>query len=882
VTTLRFGLRAALAAAALVWLADPAFGQTTYTWNNSSTDLTSTGSWTPTGVPTTTDTAQFNVLGTFGASTINNPVLNVAAGAAQISTSNTATFQGWTLSGTGSLTTTSPTATNALITQGVGTTTINGPTLAGASATNSLSMFVGSGSTLLLQGNSAVTANQGNVTVAGILKLDNTATNVNARLLNTGTLTVNGGGRLELIGNAAGTTQNVGSLNVGNNVIGGVNSFVVTPNGALTKLVFANSATGFSTRPGTRGVYQFVATTGNLGDPNGGQITFAGTPFLGANGLLANTSGGGTVGYAIVTDAGGTDFATWNATSGIVRATPTQTGTTAANLQSYTANDRAQFNPTANQTASATITNGSLRIAPGTSGLTLDMGSNVLATNALMLDGPNNFTIAGTGTWTSGSSGTRYVYVNNPGATLSTSLVVAVQGNPTVFGGPGFVELTGSGSQNTLTTTNRFVIAGGTVRGNNTQIGFGSGGAGVISLVGGVLEIKDGTNGNGASADFTRPITNGASAAGSVTWGAQNAAEIGSGGFSAFGSTASVNINGTSTPDTLTWNQRNFVGDGYALKFGSTQSNATLRWLNPLNLDGGTPGNYLVREINVTKGAGNFADKTMMMGLISGSTSTDLLKTGTGVLELGATNNAIRGNTLIQGGTLQVTGDLGTTDSSARAGNVVVGRGAMLAGVGSVNPDDVTSKSVIVNPGGIIRGGNVASTTGSEHVGTLTVRSNLTINSTSTDRGTIQFEADRTGAGTANASKIALGDPFNLNLNPGSGNKFAIELVKTAATSSVNYNETYSVTLASVGPSGSIQLNGTTLADGTTIDQSNYVLTSSAFAFDPNYTLTVANGGQDLVLTFTPVPEPATVLGLAAAGLGLGAAVRRRLRRAAY
>src|SRR5262249_25535314 len=134
VKMLRIALLAALVSAGLAGFVDPAFGQTTYTWNNTSTDPTLATSWTSAsgspGVPGVSDAIQFNVLGTFGPSTPTTPGLTVPAGATQISASGSATFQGWTLSGTGSLTTTGPTATNSLTPSGAGTFTINGPTLA--------------------------------------------------------------------------------------------------------------------------------------------------------------------------------------------------------------------------------------------------------------------------------------------------------------------------------------------------------------------------------------------------------------------------------------------------------------------------------------------------------------------------------------------------------------------------------------------------------------------------------------------------------------------------------------------------------------------------------------------------------------------------------
>jgi fibronectin-binding autotransporter adhesin len=883
----RFGIVMVAALTGLGLFAGPASAQTTYNWNNSNTDPTSASSWTSLagspGVPGSSDTIQFNTFGTFGASTIDNPSL--PAPGAQVTSatiSNNALFQGWTFSGSSAATLVvgNVAGSTGLTTYGAGTYTINGPSLVGAGSTGTglLAINVNTSSTLILSGSTAVAGNQGNISGGGTLVLDNSGTST-SRLGTTGTITLSGGGTLELIGNASSpTTQNVGTLNGGNNVIGGVNSFVVSPNGTLTKLVFANSGTGFSTRPGTRGIYDFVATSGNLGDANGGQITFVGTPFLGANGLLSNTSGGGTFGYAIVTDGLGTNFATWTSATGVISAANSNSGQTittvsdAVGLASLTATKIAQFNPAAGGTvtASGTVTTGSLRITPAGPGATLAMGANGIASVALMLDGPNNFAITGTGTF--GASGTRYIYVNNPNATLQISLNVDSGANPTVFGGPGFVELTGTTLQNTNTDTSRFSIAGGVVRANNTEVNF-KGTNGVISFGDGVLEIKNGSNGSGANADFTRPITNGTAAAGSVTWGAQNNAEIGSGGFSAFGSNASVNIGGASAM--LTWNQRNFVGDGYALKFGSTQSNAVLQWQNSIALDGGTAGNYFVREINVTAGTGG--DKTQMTGIISGSSSTDLLKTGTGTLEL-LGMNTYQGNTLIQGGTL-IVGNGGTigTNASGGTGNIVVGSGATLAGVTVSGGDPMTifgngSSSVIVNPGGAIRGGNP--TFAGDALGVLSTNSNIVINSSATANGILRVEAARTGANAATSSLISTTTGI-FNLNPG-GNKFTIDLVNNAA-SPLFAGESYTITLASVGTAGNFQLNGSSLGANAPISASNYTLQSSAFAFSGS-SLSIDSTGMNLELSFTvaPVPEPTTVLAIAAGALGLGGLVRRR------
>ena len=160
----------------------------------------------------------------------------------------------------------------------------------------------------------------------------------------------------------------------------------------------------------------------------------------------------------------------------------------------------------------------------------------------------------------------------------------------------------------------------------------------------------------------------------------------------------------------------------------------------------------------------------------------------------------------------------------------------------------------------------------------MTVNNNVTINSTSSPNGILRFEATRTGAGTANASLIALsGANSTLNLNPGAGHTFTIDLVNGA--SPLMGGESYTLTLATVTTAGNIQLNGVGLNANDTIAASNYTLQSSSFSFFTGTSLAVDSTGTALVLTFTPLPEPTTVLGLAAGMVIVEGLIRRRLLR---
>ncbi len=664
----------ALPLAALALTAPRAAAQATFTWNNTGTAWQNAASWSPTGVPTGLDSVLFNRAGSASGVAATDPTVSGSAAAFALTAGLNPNFGGWTFAGTGPLTL-GGTGSAGLAVQGPQTTTFRGPTLAGAAAGN-LAVAVNAGSTLVLAGaTTAVTNVSGTVSVfGGTLRLDDTLAAVTNRLAAASTVGLSGGGALELVGNAAGGTSSVGPLSFGSNTAGGVNALRVTPQGAAapTVLLFANAdAGGFSTRPGTRAAYSYEATAGTLGSATGPQIRFAGTPFLGVNGLLSNLNAGGVVGFAIATDAGGTDFATYN-TFGVVRAgaSVAATATDATGLATLTALSRGQFNPAAGVTtiAAGAVTAGSLRVTPVGPGATLALGASALATNALMLDGAADFAVTGTGAF-GVSGGTHYVYVNSSAATLSTSLVVASGTNLTVFAGPGFVNLTGAASQNTLSGTNRFVVAGGTVRATDAQVGFAAAGKGVVSLTGGVLELKGGNNGTGAAADFTRLV---GALAGNVSWGANTFFESGGGGFSAAGSAASVNLGGLPTPAALRWDATDFVPTGYALKFGSAKSDAVLTWANPIRLDNGTLP--VAREFNVAKGVGG--DRTVLAGVLSGAANADLLKTGDGTLVLGAANT-YAGGTLVHAGTLA----LGAANALPAGGAVFLGNATLSSGV---------------------------------------------------------------------------------------------------------------------------------------------------------------------------------------------------------
>jgi autotransporter-associated beta strand protein len=624
-----------------------AIAQTTYNWTGNVNSFWSTsGNWNPAGVPgsATSDVASFNPQPLV--SNIVNPNVDAPFSFQSLLIGNNAFGGGWNFTGNFPLSLSAAAAGGNLTTVGAGTYVLNGPTITGTGANNA-GVTVNTSTTLRFEGTSVMGTTTGSFFVnGGTVSMD---PSINRFFTTTPNPVSFVGGELRLTTAGASVLQVAGpqTNNAGFNVVDvGSNS-----------IQFGNSGT-FSLRNST-------AMTVDYRIGPGGSVTYVGTPFLGANGLLANTAGGGTVGFATVN---GDQWATYS--GGIVAATATMTATNWATLSPATANDRVQLNAPAATTITATanLTAGSLRITPGGSGAVLDMATFNLVSNALMVTGTNTYQINGTGNF--GATGTRYIYVTDPSGTLQTSLVIANGTNPTGIAGPGLVELTGVvGSQNTLSGTNRLNLIRGTLRGNDGQIGFTGAGAGMIAFRGGQLEITGGTGSN----DFTRPLVATATAGG-VNW-SLSAVDRGSGGFSAFGSTASVNLGGSTSPLPLQWNAGGFVSDGYALVFGSNRANARINFENPIQLDNGT--GYQAREVRVIAGAGG--DSAALRGVISGATNADLVKTGGGVLHLTATNT-YQGNTLILGGTLVQNS---AASLGAATNRIIIANGATLSTQGA-------------------------------------------------------------------------------------------------------------------------------------------------------------------------------------------------------
>jgi autotransporter-associated beta strand protein len=298
-----------------------------------------------------------------------------------------------------------------------------------------------------------------------------------------------------------------------------------------------------------------------------------------------------------------------------------------------------------------------------------------LNTRGVALSGGHDMTVVNGNLFYSNSSGGgRTVNVLNPTTCLFVSSNLADPANSSLLiGGKGFLVLTGTGNQIAFSSPQNIYLNDGVLRvttGNFVPTNSS------IAFRGGTLEYD--VSGGSASISF-----NVASGPGNITWSSTSAGsagesqttDVGGGGFSAFsatpGNSLTVNLGGAAAQ--MDWNAPGFITTYHALKFGSLKSNASVDFQNPIGL-GSVPGlPYRTRNIHVTRGAGNPADKTRLNGVISGIAGYDLVKTGSGVLETTAPNT-YDGNTIVREGELRI---LATNTGS---GAYVVAAGTLVFG----------------------------------------------------------------------------------------------------------------------------------------------------------------------------------------------------------
>jgi len=451
-----------------------------------------------------------------------------------------------------------------------------------------------------------------------------------------------GGGTFRFIGKAAGSSESVGRLALSDSSVFRAGAtrieLVHTATSAATVLTFAAIDRHQSTSIHSTidfAAFDGAGTTLTLGQTGSNpRIVLSSGVFL-INSLLSRTVSSGVAAISGYATVNGTDFATHNATNGIGPVTTTLwTGSSSASTN---------FRMTADGDtggAASTFAASSLKLDSSAGSLTFDIsGSGNFQTNGILLAGSNDAAITSTGGGGWIGFGNRYAHVQS--ATLTIDASVA-NSNALVKAGGGTLVLTNSANS---AGTGILTINEGLVR------------AGAATLLGGALELRGGVLEITGGGTFNRAIGTGAN---SVNWSGSTTFDRGSGGFAAFGAPVVVDLKNIGIDD-IWWRDANFLEEGYALVFGSKTADARLTFLDRLNLsENSAPAiqAYNTREIQVVDNPSSSADFARLAGVIDGDTTEDLLKTGSGVLELSAANTYL-------GGTVVAEGTLLLADSSA-------------------------------------------------------------------------------------------------------------------------------------------------------------------------------------------------------------------------
>ena len=292
-----------------------------------------------------------------------------------------------------------------------GSLRVRGPGVQTLTGTMDIDKDLSVAGTLILAGNASLgSQTKGSVTLAGgTLRIDNTAGNLNRLRDGSSTSTgldVAGGGSLVLVGNAAGSSEAIGRLQLsaqtGSTTLktkqrsGQVGIGIVhrAAAGAATVLTIASYERDATTLQPLDTV-EFSAVDGAgitlaLGAAGSNpRIAFSPAPTL-VNTLPSNNTGTASTGWAVVKTAGGLAFATHNA-NGIAAATTTAT---------WASSVSANVNLAGTQTIGATtFLLSSLRIAPSAASQTLSVATGgSLSTTGIILAGGTDYTIAGAGT----------------------------------------------------------------------------------------------------------------------------------------------------------------------------------------------------------------------------------------------------------------------------------------------------------------------------------------------------------------------------------------------------------------------------------------------------------------------------------------------------
>jgi len=299
---------------------------------------------------------------------------------------------------------------------------------------------------------------------------------------------------------------------------------------------------------------------------------------------------------------------------------------------------------------------------------------------AILASGANDVSISG-GNPTSAI--TQPIWLHNyvdPSATLNISSNLGT-GGYFIIGGTGYTNYSGRGlGQKTSPSDTQFVLNGGVFR--MTQDQNLATAPGVLRVSDGIFEIGADLNGDTVPGDFTR-------ASGT------SFRLLGNAGFSAYTSTpGGTRVANFSNAAPLVWGATDFLtstvdntdGD-YAFRLGSPRSNATIEFTNAIDLNGH------LRVVEVADGSAG--TDAVLSGILSGSVTSGLVKTGPGTLALTGANT-YGGETRVFDGVLRI--QAGSIPPNSRL--VIQGAGRVSV-VGNVGVQSVVINGVEQAPGAV-------------------------------------------------------------------------------------------------------------------------------------------------------------------------------------
>lgn len=680
-------------------------------------------------------------------------------------------------------------------------------------------------------------------------------------------------------------TQTIGGLTVQEGTptfTGGSLSFTGT-----TSFNIANTATIASVLTGTGGELEKIGSgTLILSGANtytGGTTVIAGT--LNLTGSISHISSdtlvNSTVGPTLNITGGG-DLNTDRLRIGITGST--YTGTVTVDGIGSTVTNTTYLYVGEAGVGDLSITNGGAVIAPNTS-----IGNNTGGDGEVLVSGTGS-TLTNSSTLYVGSAGLGYLEISN--GALVTNVNGSVGNNP---GGSGDVYVDTGGTWNTtgaLTVGNASsgdlsIYGGGTVTAGSATLGASSGLFGAIALNGtGTTFSSTGNLIVGGSGDGDLDIGTGADA---ITGGqATLANNVGSlatvsvdGAGSSWSVTGPLIVGNSGTAGLhLTDSGLLTVGGGAGtITLGANTGSTGALYLGEYNVEGGTDAGIL-NAASITTGSGTgkvyfesygsskaapyYLTKDGTSGgaaiAITGATQVQnsfgyTVLTGTNTYSGGTT---ITGGTLVAGtsgalgsGTVQLNGGTLSVNSGVTLPNTLAfaANGGTLGGTGTFGSALTIGSNVHVAPG--------------NSVGTVSFSNGLTLAS----GGTLDFEVQSAGNGYDLVS--VSGGPLAIIAT--SANRFTLKIISLNISGAAGPVNDFS------SASSYAWIFATSAAGITGFDANAFSLNTANFANSLGIgSFFVTQSGNDLILNFTPVPEPSTYA-LLAAGLALtGLGYRRR------